>query len=109
MLRVHAASAAGKSESESKLNRMSEPRVEMIRNALASLQPQRLEVFDDSHLHAGHAGARDGKGHFRVTIIADCFRGMAQLKRHRTVFTALDALMKSDIHALSIDARTPEE
>ncbi len=88
---------------------MSETRVELIRMALQALQPEQVQIFDDSHLHAGHAGARDGRGHFRVVVVAECFADMPTLKRHRTVYSALDALMKTDIHALSIDARTPQE
>lgn len=87
---------------------MSEQRVDQIRARLtAALDPASLEITDESHLHAGHAGAREGKGHFRVTIVADCFRGMAPLKRHRTVYAALGEMMTTDIHALSIDAREP--
>lgn len=83
-------------------------RVERIRAALvAALAPSALEVIDDSQAHAGHAGALTGKGHFRVTIVAPCFAGIAPLKRHRMVYAAVDALMSSDIHALSIDAREP--
>ena len=85
-------------------------RVELIRNALGeSLAPSALEVMDDSHAHAGHAGALTGKGHFSVHIVAPCFAGVAPIKRHRMVYAALDALMQTDIHALSIDARAPGE
>lgn len=75
----------------------------------AQLAPLELEVGDDSHLHAGHAGARDGRGHFRVRIVSRAFAGMAPLARHRAVYAALGDLMHTDIHALSIDARSPEE
>ncbi|MEM7539969.1 MAG: BolA family protein [Pseudomonadota bacterium] len=68
-----------------------------------------IEVIDESHLHVGHAGARDGKGHFRVSLVAAAFEGVPLIKRHRMVYAALDELMKTDIHALSIDARTPAE
>lgn len=89
---------------------MQENRVELIREALTrAFTPSRLEVVDESHLHAGHAGARDGRGHFRVLIVAEGFRGQAPLKRHRAVYAALGALMQTDIHALGIDARTPDE
>lgn len=85
-------------------------RVERIRAALtAALSPRQLEVIDDSQAHAGHAGALTGKGHFRVFVIADGFTGLAPIKRHRLVYAALADLMDSDIHALSIDARTPAE
>jgi len=85
-------------------------RVERIRTALeAALAPTALEVIDDSEAHAGHAGALTGKGHFRVMVVAPCFAGVAPLKRHRMVYAAVDALMNTDIHALSIDARAPEQ
>lgn len=85
-------------------------RVELIRSALQSqLAPSALDVIDDSHAHAGHAGALTGKGHFIVQIVAPCFAGVAPLKRHRMIYAALDALLQTDIHALSIDARAPGE
>jgi BolA protein len=85
-------------------------RVERIRALLdAALMPQSLEVVDDSARHAGHAGARDGRGHFNVDIVSDAFAGVAPLARHRKVYAALGDMMETDIHALSIRARTPEE
>ena len=87
-----------------------EQRVPAIRAALeAALSPLRLRIEDQSHLHAGHAGARDGRGHFRVEIVSDAFAGMSPIARHRAVYAALGALMTTDIHALSIVARTPVE
>lgn len=68
-----------------------------------------FELVDDSHLHRGHAGARDGKGHFRLTITSEAFADQGPLARHRKVFAALQALLETDIHALSIEARTPAE
>ena len=68
-----------------------------------------LEVVDESHKHAGHAGARDGRGHFAVSITSEAFAGLAPLARHRKVYAALGDLMTTDIHALSIHARTPAE
>ncbi|HMV40319.1 BolA family protein [Plasticicumulans sp.] len=65
-------------------------------------------IFDDSAQHAGHAGAREG-GHFRVRIVSPAFAGLNAVKRHRAVYAALGALMQTDIHALGIDARTPDE
>lgn len=83
-------------------------RVERIRAALqAAFAPQALEVEDDSHRHAGHAGARDGRGHFNVAIVSDAFAGMAPLARHRAVYAALGEMMQTDIHALSIKADAP--
>lgn len=85
-------------------------RVERIRALLdAALSPQSLEVVDDSARHAGHAGARDGRGHFNVDIVSDAFAGVSPLARHRKVYAALGDMMETDIHALSIRARTPEE
>ena len=89
---------------------MSAVRVEAIRTQLRdALHTQQLEVIDDSHLHAGHAGAREGKGHFRVRIVSDDFRGLRALQRHQLVYRSLGDLMQTDIHALSITALTPDE
>lgn len=85
-------------------------RIARIEAALAAaFAPSELEVVDDSHLHAGHAGAREGKGHFRVRLTAPAFAGRSLLERHRLVYAALAPLLASDIHALGIDARAPEE
>lgn len=85
-------------------------RLERIQAALqAAFAPRRLEVEDDSHRHAGHAGARDGRGHFNVLIVSEMFAGMAPLARHRAVYAALGDMMQTDIHALSIKASTPAE
>jgi len=85
-------------------------RMEVIRSALATaFAPTRLELDDESHLHAGHAGAISGRGHFRVEIVSPAFNGLGPLARHRAVYAALGELMATDIHALSIRAQTPEE
>jgi len=84
-------------------------RVESIRARLATLAPLELVVEDESHHHVGHAGARDGRGHFRVQIVSAAFAGLAPLARHRVVYAALGELMQTDIHALSIQARSPNE
>jgi BolA protein len=82
-----------------------EQRVEAIRTALAAaFEPVDLEVVDESHLHAGHEGARDGRGHFRVRVVSPAFAGMSVLQRHRAVYAALGTLMETDIHALAIRA-----
>ena len=87
-----------------------EARAAAIRERLqAALQPLALEVVDDSHRHAGHAGARDGRGHFGVRVVSGAFAGKPPLARHRLVYAALGELMATDIHALQIDALTPEE
>jgi len=70
------------------------------------LQPTSFEIEDQSHLHAGHAGAREGKGHFRVALTSTAFEGKSLIQRHRMIYAALGALMETDIHALIIDART---
>jgi BolA family transcriptional regulator, general stress-responsive regulator len=70
------------------------------------LQPQTLQVIDDSHLHAGHAGAREGR-HFTVRITGNCFHGLSRVARHRLIYDALQFLMPRGIHALAIEARTP--
>jgi BolA family transcriptional regulator, general stress-responsive regulator len=85
-------------------------RIEKIRSALQlALQPQQIEIEDDSHMHAGHAGAATGRGHFTVRIVAAAFAGQSLIARHRLVYAAVDELMQTDIHALSIRALTPEE
>ncbi len=85
-------------------------RVARIEAALrTAFAPQHLQVEDDSHRHAGHAGARDGRGHFNVAIVSDAFAGKAPLARHRAVYAALGQMMQTDIHALAIKAQTPAE
>jgi BolA family transcriptional regulator, general stress-responsive regulator len=74
----------------------------------AVLHPDLVEVQDDSHLHAGHAGAREGR-HFTVRIISPRFAGLSRVGRHRLVYDALDALIPRGIHALAIEARAPGE
>ena len=84
-------------------------RVERMRRALQVLAPSSLQIVDESHRHAGHEGARDGRGHFAVEIVSDAFAGLAPLARHRRVYEALGSMMQTDIHALSIRAMTPAE
>ena len=87
---------------------MNETRIARIRERLtAALNPESLEIEDESHLHAGHAGAREGKGHFRVTISAAGFAGKSPLQRHRMVYEALGDMLETDIHALAIQADLP--
>lgn len=71
--------------------------------------PLELSVQDDSAKHAGHAGARDGRGHFTVRVVSTAFADHNRVARHRMVYAALGELMQTDIHALSISAFTPEE
>jgi BolA family transcriptional regulator, general stress-responsive regulator len=85
-------------------------RVAKIRAVLeATFAPQELDIIDDSHRHAGHAGAKDGRGHFRVRIVSQSFAGTRSLQRHRMVYAALGELMRTDIHALSVDALSPDD
>lgn len=80
----------------------------LIRQRLAALEPSVLEVRDDSHLHAGHAGARSG-GHYHLLIVSERFGAQSRLARQRAVLDALGELMQGPIHALSMSARTPDE
>jgi BolA protein len=85
-------------------------RVDRIQRQIQqALGTDRIELIDDSHLHAGHAGAREGKGHFRVRVVSPRFAGLRTLQRHQLVYRSLEELMQTDIHALSIVALTPEE
>lgn len=83
---------------------------ELIRERLAVLKPTAVHVVDDSASHAGHAGAREsGGGHFHLTIVSDAFQGKNPLARHRMVYAALSDLMQQRIHALQIEAMTPDQ
>lgn len=85
-------------------------RVALIRERLESrLHPDELEIVDESHLHVGHPGARDGRGHFRVRVVSDVFAGLPRLARHRRVYAAVGDLMQTDIHALNIEALAKNE
>ena len=87
---------------------MTAERVELLHERLtAALNPASCEVTDESHKHVGHAGARDGRGHFRVRIVSHRFAGLSPLARHRLVYEALGELMATDVHALSIEAIAP--
>jgi BolA protein len=77
-----------------------------LRDALAALSPTKLDIQDDSHLHAGHAG-NTGGGHYTVTIESADFEGLSLLKRHQLVYKAVGSLMENEIHALSIKATAP--
>jgi BolA protein len=81
-----------------------------IRNRLQQrFAPLELEVRDDSAMHKGHSGARDGRGHFTVRIVSAQFNSLGRIERHRMVYAALGDLMQDEVHALSIAAFTPEE
>ena len=95
---------------EADIPRLNPARIERMRDLLTrALAPRHLAISDDSHRHAGHAGARLGQGHFTVEVVSDAFAGKGPLARHRMVYAALEELMQADIHALSIRARTPDE
>ena len=80
------------------------------RNLAEALSPIRLEIEDESHRHAGHAGARpEGESHFRLTVVAAAFQGKTRVERQRMVYAALGELMESDIHALSLATLAPDE
>lgn len=80
---------------------------EIERRLRAAFEPLELEVRDESHHHVGHAGARDGRGHYRVRIVARAFQGQPPLTRHRMIYQALGELLQTDIHALAIEAEPP--
>ena len=89
---------------------MTAERVSRIEALLvAEFAPSFILVKDQSHLHAGHAGAREGMGHFSVKIVADAFDGKSRIARHRLVYGALGDMMQTDIHALNVTALTPDE
>lgn len=89
---------------------MSAQRIDKIRAGLTiALQPTELEVTDEGHKHVGHEGAKSGKGHFHVRIAAKQFQGLSPIHRHRLIYAAIEGLMETDIHALSIEATTPTE
>lgn len=89
---------------------MSANRIGRIRSLLLrSFAPEDLEIADEGHLHAGHEGAKSGKGHFRVRIVSERFRNKRPIERHRMVYKALGDMMETDIHAVSVTALTPDE
>ena len=84
-------------------------RIAQIKTHLAVLDPVLLDIRDDSHQHAGHAGARDGGGHFTLHIVSPMFAGKNTVARHRMIYSALGELMKREIHALTLQAHAPNE
>jgi BolA family transcriptional regulator, general stress-responsive regulator len=86
-----------------------EPIDVLLHQRLSVFSPLSIEVIDDSALHAGHAGARSGGGHYRLRIVSPCFSGKSTLARHRMIYAALGDLMRCRIHALSIESRAPED
>ena len=89
---------------------MSEQRAEKIEQCLrAAFEPTELRIKDQSHLHAGHAGAESGMGHFDVFVRSNAFEGVRTIKRHQMIYAAVGDMMRTDIHALSIRALAPDE
>jgi BolA protein len=86
-----------------------ERKKEIQRLLSEAFDPETLGVEDESHLHEGHEGAKDGRGHFRVLIITSKFEEKSMLERHRMIYRALGDMMRIDIHALAIDAWSPDE
>lgn len=82
--------------------------VAILRQRLAVLEPTQIDIEDESHRHAGHAGAREG-GHFRLSIVSPRFAGLSTMQRHRLVYDAVGDLKAAGIHALSIQAKTQTE
>ena len=80
-----------------------------IEERLAVLEPESLEIFDESGKHVGHEGARGGGGHYMLTIVSHQFSGKPAQARHRMVYQALGTLMTKEIHALAIKAYAPDE
>ena len=83
--------------------------IDAMRASLATLEPSSLEIIDDSAKHAGHAGAKSDGGNYRLSIVWPRFAGRRTMERHRLVYDALGPLMKREIHAVSINAKSPEE
>jgi BolA family transcriptional regulator, general stress-responsive regulator len=88
---------------------MSAETIARLQERLAALTPERVDVEDESHLHAGHAGAKSGGGHYRLHIVAAAFAGKNTVARHRLIYDAAGDLMRGPIHALSIRAFAPGE
>lgn len=82
---------------------------QQIEHRLAGLKPLSLEILDESGKHAGHEGAKDGGGHYQLTIVSSAFAGASRISRHRMVYDALGDLMQREVHALAIEAFAPDE
>ncbi|MBP4048617.1 BolA family transcriptional regulator [Chromobacterium violaceum] len=83
--------------------------VQLLETALRALEPEHLDIQDDSALHAGHAGAKSGGGHYTLTIVSARFSGLNRVARHRLIYQTLGEMMSGRVHALAIRALTPEE
>jgi len=84
-------------------------RIAAMETRLAALEPRSLDIIDESRKHAGHAGAREGGGHYVVNIVSPHFTGKGTMARHRMIYLALAEMMKTEIHALTIHAQAPDE
>ena len=87
---------------------MSEKRIKLIQDGLQSLNPIKIDIVDEGHLHVGHAGAKSG-GHFKLYIVSNHFKGQSMIDRHKLIYKSLDNLMNTEVHALSFKAISPEE
>ena len=86
-----------------------DPTVVLLEQRLAALEPELIQIYDESAEHAGHAGAASGGGHYQLIIVSRRFEGQARVARHRLIYQAVGDLMQRRVHALAITALTPEE
>jgi BolA protein len=87
---------------------MSEKRMKLIRESLEKLRPSSVDIEDEGHLHIGHAGAKSG-GHFKLNIVSESFKDKSTIERHRIIYKCLSDLMNTEIHAISIKAKSKDE
>ena len=87
---------------------MSEKRMKLIRESLEKLSPSCIEIEDEGHLHIGHAGAKSG-GHFKLNIVSESFKDKSTIERHKIIYKCLNGLMNTEIHAISIKAKSKDE
>lgn len=88
---------------------MTNPRESLLRERLMQLEPTMLEIDDESHLHAGHAGSQGGASHFRIWVEAECFSGKNKVAQHRLVYDLVSDLMPFPIHALALQTSIPQK
>ena len=86
-----------------------DPTVVLLEQRLAALEPELIQIYDESAEHAGHAGAASGGGHYQLIVVSRRFEGQARVARHRLIYQAVGDLMQRRVHALAITALTPEE
>jgi BolA protein len=87
---------------------MSEKRMKLIRESLEKLRPSSVDIEDEGHLHIGHAGAKSG-GHFKLNIVSESFKDKSTIERHKIIYKCLNGLMNTEIHAISIKAKSKDE